>query len=256
MDALIEFQNVTLGYGKKIVLRDLNLRIESGGYLGLVGPNGAGKTTLVRAILGTLKPHNGSIRTNVPQGEKLRFGYVPQRESIDYVLPYTVYEIVMMGRYHEIGLFHRPKKSDHEIVTKSLQQVGIENLRDRSYKNISGGQRQRTLIARALACEPLILVLDEPTNGMDLSSRVSILELISSLHEDRQRTVIMVSHLLDDVANYVKRIALVENDSLQIGTVDEVLTEKNLSSLYGMPVKVGNLNGSTVIHAGGRHGNE
>jgi ABC-type Mn2+/Zn2+ transport system ATPase subunit len=133
--------------------------------------------------------------------------------------------------------------------------VAIDNLRDRPFKDLSGGQKQRVLIARALATEPDVLILDEPTNGMDLSSRISTLELINTLHRDDRLTVIMVSHLLDDLANHVKRIAVVEKDFFEVGHVDEVLTGKNLSALYQMPVEVEHIRGNKIILAGGNRGN-
>jgi ABC-type Mn2+/Zn2+ transport system ATPase subunit len=255
MKPLIEFRNATLGYGSKVVLRDITFAIDEGDYFGLVGPNGAGKTTLLRAILGTLKPLSGEVSVGRNDGKQVRFGYVPQRDTVDYVMPYTVEEVVAMGRYRQIGLFRLPGKRDKEIVQGSLQHVGIGDLQHLAFKDLSGGQKQRTLIARALASEPDVLILDEPTNGMDLSSRMSILNLIHYLHEHDTLTVLMVSHLLDDVANYVKRIALVERTSFQVGDVDEILTAENLSALYEMPVTVTNVQGGKVILAGGTHGN-
>ena len=255
MTPLIEFQHATLGYGRKIVLQDVNFAINTGDYFGMVGPNGAGKTTLLRAILGTLKPLSGKVLLRGTTAEPLRFGYVPQRDTIDHIMPYTAQEVVMMGRYRQIGIFRRPQKLDQEIVLESLQHVDIAGLRDRPFKDLSGGQKQRVLIARALASKPAVLILDEPTNGMDFSSKNSILELIHQLHEEDRLTVIMVSHLLDDMANYVKRLALVERNFFQVGEVDEVLNEKNLSSLYQMPILVTQVSGSKVILAGGHSGN-
>lgn len=254
MTPLIEFQHATLGYGPKVVLQDVNFAITAGDYFGMVGPNGAGKTTLLRAILGTLKPLSGKVNIRNTADEPIRFGYVPQRDTIDYIMPYTVQEVVMMGRYRQIGIFHQPQPQDREIVLESLRHVDIEDLRDRPFKDLSGGQKQRVLIARALATKPAVLILDEPTNGMDLSSRIAILELIHKLHEEDKLTVILVTHLLDDVANYVKRMAMVEWNYFQVGEVDEVLTAKNLSSLYQMPVQVAHVNGSKIILAGGRSG--
>ncbi|MDH3253230.1 MAG: metal ABC transporter ATP-binding protein [Ignavibacteria bacterium] len=247
MKPLIEFSRATLGYGQKTVLHDISFSIEEGDYFGLVGPNGAGKTTLLRAILGTLKPLAGEVFVR----PSVRFGYVPQRDTIDQIMPYSVEEVVMMGRYRQIGLFHSPGKDDADIVLESLRHVDIEDLRLRPFKNLSGGQKQRVLIARALASRPAVLILDEPTNGMDLSSRTSILDLIHHLHSDDKLTIIMVSHLLDDMANYVKRIAIVEREYFQVGDVDEVLTEGNLSALYQIPVRVLRMDNSKVILAGG-----
>ncbi len=250
MKPTIQFHNATLGYGSKIVLKDVSFAINEGDYFGLVGPNGAGKTTLLRAILGTLKPLSGSVEVGASPGEPVRFGYVPQRDTVDYIMPYTVEEVVMMGRYRQIGLLRSPKDNDRTIVLESMRHVDIEGLKDVAFKELSGGQKQRVLIARALASKPAILVLDEPTNGMDLSSKNSILELIHKLHEQDRLTVIMVTHMLDDMANYVKRIAIVEANYFQVGDVDEVLTARNLSTVYQMPVKVMDIGGMKVILPG------
>lgn len=182
MEPVIRFTKATLGYGHTPVLRDISFDVHAGEYFGLVGPNGAGKTTIVRTILGTLKPLAGSVRVAMPSGAPVRFGYVPQRDTVDYVLPYTVEEIVMMGRYRQMGILRRPGEADRGAVQKSLDHVDIRALGAMSFRNLSGGQKQRALIARALASDPDVLVLDEPTNGMDLSSRLSILDLISHLH--------------------------------------------------------------------------
>jgi ABC-type Mn2+/Zn2+ transport system ATPase subunit len=254
MEPIIQFDDATLGYGRKVVLRGISFSVLPGEYLGLVGPNGAGKTTIVRAILGSLSPLSGHVHVRAASGGPLRIGYVPQRDTIDYVLPYTVREVVMMGRYRQIGLLRRPGAKDRDVVGRSLAHVGVEGLAERPFRDLSGGQKQRVLIARALATQPEILILDEPTNGMDLPSRVSILELINELHRTGDLTVIMVSHLLDDVANHVRRIALVEPDFFQIGAVDEVLTAKNLSALYQMSVEVHDMHGSKIILPGGSHG--
>jgi len=251
MEPVIRFTRATLGYGHVPVLKDISFDVYAGEYFGLVGPNGAGKTTMVRAILGTIKPLAGSVRVAMAQGAPVRFGYVPQRDTVDYVLPYTVEEIVMMGRYRQVGMLRRPGEADRVAVQKSLEHVELRSLGGRSFRDLSGGQKQRALIARALASDPDVLVLDEPTNGMDLSSRLSILELITHLHVNDRLTVLMVSHLLDDVANHVQRLAIVEREFFQVGTVAEVLTGPNLSTLYGMHVDVRRVNGRVVILAGG-----
>ncbi len=255
MEPLIAFTNVTLGYGDHVILRDITFRVEAGEYFGLVGPNGAGKTTIVRAILGTLRPQSGTVSVRRPDGRPIRFGYVPQRDTVDYVLPYTAREVVMMGRYRQLGYFRRPGAADREAVAQSLGHVGMEEMADRPFKDLSGGQKQRALIARALASTPDVLVLDEPTNGMDLASRIAILDLIRELHRQGSLTVLLVSHLLDDVANHVQRLAVVEYKVFSVGTVDEVLTGENLSAIYDMPVEVQRSHGRTIIIAGGGNGN-
>ena len=245
MTALVTFDRVTLGYGRRIVLTDLSFRIATGDFLGLVGPNGAGKTTVLRSILGTLDPASGSVT----RASDLRFGYVPQRDQVESGFPLRVLDVVLMGRYLRIGVGRRPAQADRKAAIAALEQVGIADLADRQLQNLSGGQKQRTLIARALVGEPNVLVLDEPTNGMDLVSTTQILGLVRDLHERSGLTVIMVSHALNEVANYVERIALVVQGAFRIGAVDEILTEETLREMYGIPVEVERFDGHRVVVA-------
>jgi ABC-type Mn2+/Zn2+ transport system ATPase subunit len=254
MKPLVTFNGVTLGYGRNVIQRNLSFSIEQGDYFGLVGPNGAGKTTIVRAILGALKPLEGEITFQTAGGGAPGIGYVPQRDSVNLILPYTVGEVVMMGRYRNLGLFRRPGAADRTAVDASLEHVGMTGARDHALKELSGGQRQRVLIARALVTGPDLLILDEPTNGMDLSSKSAILDLIARLHEEDRITIVMVSHLLDDVANTVRRIAIVDRDILLVGTTGDVLTPENLTKIYRRDVRVGTLDGNTVILSGRGHG--
>ena len=245
MSALVSFDGVALGYGRLTFLSDLSFDVGDGDFLGLVGPNGAGKTTVLRAILGTLAPQRGTV-TRRPD---LRFGYVPQRDQVDYGFPLRVLDVVLMGRYDRIGVARRPGKDDRARAMDALAHVGIPDLANRPLKDLSGGQRQRALIARALVGEPNVLVLDEPTNGMDLVSTTQILGLVRELHERDNLTVIMVSHALNEVANYVERIALVVGGGFRIGTVDEIMTVPVLSEMYGIPVEVDSFNGHRIVLA-------
>jgi ABC-type Mn2+/Zn2+ transport system ATPase subunit len=245
MTALVSFRDATLGYGRHAVLRGINLDILDGDFLGIVGPNGAGKTTILRTFLGSLKPLGGSV-TIVPG---LRYGYVPQRDVVDTLFPLHVLEVVLMGRYDRIGLGKRPSASDRELARKALERVGIAHLADRPLTSLSGGQRQRTLIARALVGEPNVLVLDEPTNGMDLVATTQILGLVRDLHERTGLTVVMVSHALNEVANYVERIALVHEGGYVVGSVEEVMTQQSLSAMYGIPVEVSSFEGHRIVLA-------
>ena len=242
---LVQFDGVTLGYSSRAVLTDLSFAIPEGDFLGLVGPNGAGKTTILRAILGNLAPLSGTV-TLAPG---LRFGYVPQRDSVEYNFPLKVIDVVLMGRYDRIGLGRRPARSDRERAVQALKHVGIADLAERGINDLSGGQKQRVLIARALVGEPNLLVLDEPTNGMDLVSTTQILGLVRSLHETDGLTVLMVSHALNEVANYVERIALVLEGGFRVGPVEEIMTESTLSTMYGIPVDVESVNGHRMVIA-------
>ena len=245
MTALVTFDHATLAYGRRVVLSDLTFQIPEGDFLGLVGPNGAGKTTILRAILGTLEPSGGSV-TRRPE---LRFGYVPQRDQVDYSFPLRVLDVVLMGRYDRVGIGRRPRPDDRDRALAALDAVGIRELALEPLTRLSGGQKQRTLIARALVGEPNLLVLDEPTTGMDLVSTTQILGLVRELHERSGLTVLMVSHALNEIANYVTRIALVQEGSFRIGAVDEIVNERTLSELYGIPVEVDSFAGHRIVLA-------
>jgi len=245
MTTLVTFNDATLGYGRHVILAGLSFEIPEGDFLGLVGPNGAGKTTILRALLGSLKPLSGTV-TRAPH---LRFGYVPQRDQVDYNFPLKVVDVVMMGRYDRIGLVRRPSTEDRRRAAAALEHVGIRELADQPLNSLSGGQKQRTLIARALVGEPNVLVLDEPTNGMDLVSTTQILGLVRELHERDGLTVLMVSHALNEVANYVERIALVVSGGFRLGTVTEIMNEQTLSEMYGIPVEVDSFNGHRIVVA-------
>ena len=245
MTTLISFDHATLGYGRRVVLSDISFDIPAGDFLGLVGPNGAGKTTILRAILGSLVPMQGTV----VMAPGLRFGYVPQRDSVDYGFPLKVVDVVLMGRYDRIGLMRRPSATDRDLAAAALDHVGVGHLADQQLNALSGGQKQRVLIARALVGQPNVLVLDEPTNGMDLVSTTQILALVRALHERDGLTVLMVSHALNEVANYVDRIALVMNGGFRIGTVDEIMSVETLSAMYGIPVEVDSFNGHRIVLA-------
>ena len=245
MTDLVTFDRAALGYGRRAVLSDISFSLREGDFLGLVGPNGSGKTTIVRTLLGTLRPLSGTVK-RVPN---LRFGYVPQRDSVDYAFPLRVMDVVMMGRYDRVGLGRRPSADDRARAMAALAHVGIADLAERSLSMLSGGQKQRTLIARALVGEPNVLVLDEPTTGMDLVGTHQMLGLIRRLHEDDKLTVLMVSHALNEVANYVERIALVSEGAFRIGPVEDVMTEATLTSLYGIDVDVGSVGGHRFVLA-------
>jgi ABC-type Mn2+/Zn2+ transport system ATPase subunit len=245
MKPLVSFRNATLGYGRRVVLKDITFDINEGDFLGLVGPNGAGKTTVLRTFLGSLKPLAGSV-TLAPG---LRYGYVPQRDQVDSIFPLRVLDVVLMGRYDRVGLARRPTEADHDRALAALDQVGIQQLAGQPLTDLSGGQKQRTLIARALVGEPNVLVLDEPTTGMDLIATTQILGLVRDLHERSGLTVVMVSHALNEVANYVERIALVHEGGVHVGSVADIMTEQSLSDMYGIPVEVSSFDGHRIVLA-------
>lgn len=243
---LVRFNDVTLGYGRRIVLSGLNFTLDRGGYMGIVGPNGAGKTTLLRAILGTLKPLSGAVE----YGKRpIRFGYVPQAQTMDETFPLTALDVVLMGRYLRVGVVRRPGRADRAAAMDALDQVGMPELSHRLFREFSGGQKQRTLMARALASEPDVLVLDEPTNDMDVSAEHATMELVDRLHAERGLLVLMVSHLLNVVVNHVHDLAIVGagESHFEMGSVEELVTPFHMQKIYGMALAVGEVGGRKVV---------
>ncbi|MBM3252939.1 MAG: ATP-binding cassette domain-containing protein [Candidatus Omnitrophica bacterium] len=201
MKKLVEFKNAKLGYGRLAVFDSLNLDIFEGDFLGIIGPNGSGKTALLRSIIGLLKPQAGQVIKD----KNLRFGYCMQRQFIDTLFPFTVFEIVMMARTKVIGYLRKPSSIDKQKVLEVLDITGIRGLSRERFYNLSGGQKQRTIIARALALEPNFLILDEPTTDLDVKAEREILELIRMLHKDGHLTIALVTHELNEVINYAQK---------------------------------------------------
>jgi ABC-type Mn2+/Zn2+ transport system ATPase subunit len=247
---LIELRGVVVGYHRRAVLPPVDLTIHKGIFLGLVGPNGSGKTTLVRTILGLEKPLAGQIL--FPSG-KLRFGYVPQRDAVDLSFPLTAREVTEMGRFGRIGPFGRVDQAVRDAALRALADVGAESLAEEPFHALSGGQRQRVLIARALAAEPDLLLLDEPTTGMDLPSERAMLELVDSFCR-REIAVAMVSHQLGAVADYARELCLVAGPTrpVEVGPREEVLTSARLTQVYGQPVTVAEVGGHSAIYVARR----
>ncbi len=242
-EPLVTVAQATLGYGRSVVLREVNLCLSVGEFWGFVGPNGSGKTTLVRALMGLLKPKKGQILWH----RQARIGYVPQREALDNLLPLTVMDIVLMGRIRRSGFLHRFSAEDREKALEALEMVGIADFAHRAYRDLSGGQKQRVLLARALAIEPEVLLLDEPTNGLDLPTEHAIMELLRRIHGERRVTIVFVTHLLSLAANAVTHLALFHDGRVIVGRIDELLTEQRLSATYQTPISVSELNGYRIV---------
>ncbi|MGQ0792862.1 MAG: metal ABC transporter ATP-binding protein [Deltaproteobacteria bacterium] len=229
--ALIELKNVTLGYDSA-VLRSVNLSIRRGERWGIIGPNGGGKTTLLKTIIGLIPPLAGSVESK----EKLVFGYVPQRDSFDSLFPLSTLEVVSMGRYSRVRVGGRLNNEDLSIVHSALVKLGIERLARHPFRSLSGGEKQRALLARALAGEPDILALDEPTASVDLKGELQIMETVNSIKIESNLAVIIVSHYLGTVARFADRAALADKDNQTFlsGGVREVITSEVLSGVFGL----------------------
>jgi ABC-type Mn2+/Zn2+ transport system ATPase subunit len=227
---------VTLGYGHRVILRNLNFAIERSDFMGVMGPNGSGKTTLLKALLGLLKPLAGSIEMTAHNGVPLRVGYVTQRERLDSHFPLSSLEVAVMGRFGMIGALRRPRREDYEIARGCLRRVGMEHRAALPYRELSGGQQQRVLIARALAGEPNLLLLDEPTNGMDLEAERAIMELLLDLQSEQSTTILFVTHLLSAIEHFARRVALITRDgTVVIGAKEQMLAPDNIARAYAVP---------------------
>ena len=248
---LVVFENVSLGYARQTVLRQLNFVVEEGDFIGIVGANGSGKTTLLRAMLGLLHPLTGQIRRETTNHARPLFAYVPQRGQLDEHFPFRVREIVLMGRYGQMGLLRRPSQRDRELVIQAMEHLEIIALAEKPFAELSGGQKQRVLLARGLVSEPAILVLDEPTEGLDPALQSSILDLIRHFHQEHRMTVIWVTHHLNDIANHARTIGLLHQGELLWGKRELMLTGPHLSNVFGIPFSVEARAGRAVIFSGG-----
>jgi len=234
---IIEFDNVTVAFRELRVLEDVSLRVPRGASLAVIGPNGAGKTTLLQVILGLVRPVRGSARVfgRLPWqlgSGRSRIGYVPQVLSVDLNFPISAREVVLMGRYGRLGLLRRPSEADHTAVQTAMERVGVAGLADRPIARLSGGQRQRVFLARALANEPELLLLDEPTTGVDVASSESLYELLHHLYSAGM-TMLLVSHDVGVVASYVEGVICINRRLVAHGRPEEVLGSEELAQMYG-----------------------
>jgi ABC-type Mn2+/Zn2+ transport system ATPase subunit len=243
---LIGFADVALGYRRHAVLSGLTFAVHDNEFFGIVGANGSGKTTILRAMLGILAPLRGRIRY-AGGATRRRFGYVPQRAFVDELFPLTALDIVLMGRYGLLPAGRRPGERDRRIAQEQLAHVGIGDLAARRFRDLSGGQKQRVLFARALASEPRVLLMDEPTDGMDLAGQQAILDLITRLRSETGITIVYVTHRLNELANFADRLLLLHDDRLRVGTVGELLTPAVLHEMYGVDAHVAHVAGRRVI---------
>ena len=243
---IVRFQDVSLGYGRRLVLEGLTLEIRRGEFLGIIGPNGAGKTTLLRGILGLIGPRAGCI--SAPR--TLHYGYVMQRQFLDTQFPFTVGDVVRQGRFGRKRAWSRLDRRDRKVVGDALEITGLEGIKDRLYRELSGGQKQRTLIARALASEPDVLLLDEPTNDMDVKGENQIMGLVRNIQRETGVTIVLVSHLLHVVLNYAERLIFLADGKAHLYSIDDLVSEDLLTKIYGFPIRVGLSEGKRYLISG------
>lgn len=229
-----EARGLAVGRGGRPVVEGIDLAVGAGEVLGVVGPNGSGKSTFVRTLLGLLPPVAGAIL----RGSPFRAGYVAQSDALDPLFPFSAGEVVAMAARADAVLPLRAAGERRSIALRSLERTGAADLADRPCRDLSGGERQRVLLARALAAGPTVLVLDEPTAGLDLAAETALLALVRSLREEEGMTVVLVSHSLAAVAGEATRVLLLHGGRHREGPVEEVLVPEVLADLYGIPVRV------------------
>lgn len=237
MDYVIDLEQVTVRYQELIALEDVSLKVAPAEFVALIGPNGSGKTTLIKTVLGLVKPVAGTVRLFGKPVQQLDaewrwVGYVPQIAQIDLRFPLRVFDMVLMGRYGQVGLIRRPGRLDREAARKALDRVGMAGLAQRPIGRLSGGQRQRVLVARALAAEPELLLLDEPTTGVDVGTTEGVFDLLEGLHREGI-TILVVSHDVGVVAQHVDQVACVNRRLVAHGRPGEVLSGQVLECMYG-----------------------
>ena len=230
----LEVHDLTVAFDRKPVLWNIDLMLPQGKLIGIVGPNGAGKSTFIKAAMGILPLSSGYVKMfDQPLKEvRDRVSYVPQRESIDWDFPASVMDVVLMGRYPEVGLFRRPRKADRDIAMDCLKKVGMEAFANRQIAQLSGGQQQRTFIARALAQQADLYFMDEPFSGVDAATEKAIVTLLRTM-TSQNKTVIVVHHDLQSVKQYFDWIIMLNTRLVASGPVNTTFTSENLEATYG-----------------------
>lgn len=246
---IIELHGVTCGYGNTPILKDVDLTIHAGQLVGLVGPSGAGKTTLLRVLLGQLPVQRGEVCV---MGKPVRgkppadVGYVPQLEAINWSFPVTVEEVVLMGRAATSGPWPWPSKRDRDAMRDVLERLGLTPFAQRHIRDLSGGQQQRVFLARALLRGSRLLMLDEPTTGVDIKTRHDVLHLLRELNRSGV-TILMTTHDLNSVATHLPHVVCLNHTVVAEGSPDDVFTPETLSATYGAEMVVMRQNGLILV---------
>jgi manganese/iron transport system ATP-binding protein len=248
VERAIEVRNLDVAYDRRLVVEDVNFSLPRGAMVGIVGPNGGGKSTLLKAVLGLVPKLRGTVEIlgrSVNRKARRLVGYVPQREDVDWNFPVSAFDVVMMGRVPSVKLFWQPTARDKELVWEALRTVGMEKFADTRIGEFSGGQQQRIFLARALAQEAEVLLLDEPISGVDAPSQHEIFDLLRSL-EGAGKTVIVTTHDLSCVAERFDLALLLNKRVVAFGRPEEVFTTELLNETYQSHLMILNLGDRTV----------
>ncbi|MBW1679417.1 MAG: ABC transporter ATP-binding protein [Deltaproteobacteria bacterium] len=244
MGGIIEIENVTVSYRENVALKNVSLNVQEGTFLGVIGPNGAGKTTLLTAINGLGTIVSGSVKVfglDLKKNEhriRKETGYVPQSSNIDPRLPLSVRDVVKIGRFGKIGLFRNLGPYDYQIIETAIKLVGISELQNRPIGHLSSGEQQKVAIARALAQEPKIMLLDEPTSNLDPGAQQELIELINKIYRNTKMTVIFVTHILRHIPDSCKEVIFLKQGKIiHAGGFKESLKKDLLSDLYNCSIE-------------------
>jgi len=246
---LIRLERAVIGY-RTPLLPPIDLAVRASTTLGVLGPNGAGKTALLKSLLGLLPLISG--RRVLPMARSPRVGYVPQRDRLDMSWPLSVLDVVLMGRATLVGPVKRYSARDRQAARAALSEIGVGDLADRPLHALSGGQHQRVLIARAIAAEPELLVLDEPTSAMDPAAERILLELVARLKAAHNLSVVLVTHQLTAIAGFATEVALVDRERglFEVGPASQMIDPQKLGRLYGREVRVAQVGDKTAVVIG------
>lgn len=238
MTAAIRTSQLTVAYASKPVLWDVNLEIPDRTITGILGPNGAGKTTLFKAILGAVKPLEGNVIVS-PEHATRRdsIAYVPQRATIDWDFPTTVFDLVLMGTYGRLKWFQRPGSSERDLTADALQRVGMQDFGDRQINELSGGQQQRVFLARAFVQQASVYLMDEPFAGIDAKTEQAIFEILAQQREVG-KTIVLVHHDLSTVSTYFDHVVLLNRQLVACGPTASTFTSENVQSAFGDSVRI------------------
>ncbi|MDA1129283.1 MAG: metal ABC transporter ATP-binding protein [Chloroflexi bacterium] len=242
-------RNLWAGYDGKPVLEAVSFQVDRGDMVGIIGPNGSGKSTMIKTVLGLVKPLRGEVSVLGSEGDPERglVGYTPQTELVDWDFPVTVADVALMGLYSRRGLFRRTTKEDREAAESALELVNMAGLRDRLIGELSGGQRRRVLLARAMAHEPKLLLLDEPMAGLDATAQHQLLDLLDELRA-KGATVVLSTHDLSCVSQRCDKAACLNRRLIAFGKPSEVLTEQVLGDTFGTHLLMVHLDGQAYAY--------